>query len=191
MKLLSSVLICLLANMQAVAAATSVPAPMTLTPYKNTAASVATGISISLPVLAMGITIAKHDRAGAGELLVTTILSAGTAYALKSLIREERPDNGSIHSLPAVTSALAGSGSTYLWARYGWQYGLPAWAAADAASFTLTQAKRAHWYDALAGSMIATGYGIIVTKRFKSRYNINTRLSALPGGGFVSFSYEF
>lgn len=192
MKYLPSILVCaLLANMQAVEAAASAPAPMTLTPYESTAASIATGLSISLPVLALGITVTKNDGTGAGELLTGTILSVGTAYGLKSLIGEERPDNGSNHSLPAVTSALAGSGSTFLWARYGWQYGLPAWAASDMASFSLTQAKRAHWYDALAGSMIATGYGIAVTRRFKSRYNINTRLSALPGGGFVSFSYEW
>jgi hypothetical protein len=181
----------LLANMPAVQAATSVAAPPTISSYKSTAASVATGLAISLPVLAFGVTIAKHDRVGAGELLAGTILSVGTAYALKSIIREERPDGASDHSLPAETTALAGSSSTFLWGRYGWQYGVPAFAASDLVSFSLTQAKKAHWYDAFAGSMIATGYGIAVTKRFKNRYNINTRLSALPGGGFISFSYNW
>jgi len=38
--------------------------------------------------------------------------------------------------------------------------------------------------------VIAAGYGLAVTKRFKSRYNINTRLSAMPDGGLVGFSYE-
>jgi hypothetical protein len=191
MKFLPSVLMCaLLVNVPAVEAATTPTVSLTSN-YKNTAASLATGLSISLPVLAFGITVAKGDGTGAGELLTGTILSVGTAYGLKSLIHEERPDDGSNHSIPAVTSALAGSGSTFLWARYGWQYGLPAWAASDMASFSLTQAKKARWYDALAGSMISTGYGIVVTRRFKSRYNLNTRLSALPGGAFVSFSYEF
>jgi hypothetical protein len=189
MKLLPSALICaLLANIQTAEAAPPVPTPSN---YKNTAASVAMGLSISLPVMAAGITFAKHDRAGAGELLVGTILSVGTAYALKSLIHEDRPDGESNHSLPAVTTALAGSSSTYLWGRYGWQYGVPAFAASDLVSFSLTQAKKAHWYDALAGSMISTGDGIAVTRRLKSRYNINTRLSALPGGAFVSFSYDW
>jgi hypothetical protein len=39
--------------------------------------------------------------------------------------------------------------------------------------------------------LIATGYGLAVTKRFRSRYNINTRVSAMPGGGLVSFSYQW
>ena len=103
MKYLPSILVCaLLANMQAVEAATSAPAPMTLTPYKSTAASIATGLSISLPVLALGITIAKNDGTGAGELLTGTILSVGTAYGLKSLIGEERPKHGVDPSQEAV-----------------------------------------------------------------------------------------
>jgi len=192
MQFLSPVLICvLLANMQAVEAATSIPAPLPTTNYRSTAASVATGLAISLPVLATGITIAKHDRVGAAELLAGTIFSVGTAYALKSLIREERPDNASDHSFPVETTALAGSSSAFLWGRYGWQYGVPAFAASDLVSFSLTQAKKAHWYDAFAGSLISTGYSIALTKRFKSRYNINTRVSALPGGGFISFSYDW
>jgi len=187
-----SVLGCaLLANLSAAQAATSPVSPLPMSNYKDTAASVATGLSISLPVFALGVTIAKHDRVGAGELLAGTILSVGTAYALKSFIREESPDDASDHSLPAMTTALSGSSSTFLWGRYGWQYGVPAFAVSDLVSFSLTQAKKAHWYDAFAGSMIATGYGIAVTKRFKSHYNINTRLSALPGGGIVSFSYEW
>ena len=192
MKFSLTVLICaLLANMQAGEAATSVPAPSLTTSYKTTAGSVATGLAISLPLLATGITIAKHDRAGAAELLVGTILSVGTTYALNNIVREERPDFASDHSFPAETSALAASSSAFLWGRYGWRYGVPAFAASDFVSFSLTQVKKAHWYDTLASSLVATGYGLAVTKRFKSRYNINTRVSAMPGGGLLSFSYEW
>jgi hypothetical protein len=192
MKFSPSVLICaLLANVQAGEATTSLPAPSLTTGYKSTAGSIATGLAISLPVLATGITIAKHDRVGAAELLAGTILSVGTTYALNNLVREERPDYASAHSFPAETSALAASSSAFLWGRYGWQYGVPAFAASDLVSFSLAQAKKAHWYDTLASSFIATGYGLVVTKRFKSRYNIQTRVSALPAGGLVSFAYAW
>ena len=192
MKFLLSVLMCaLLANAQACEAATAPTAASLASNYKKTAGDVATGLAISLPLLATATIISKDDRAGAGELLVGTVLSVGTAYGLNNLIVEERPDRASAHSFPAVTTALAASSSTYLWGRYGWQYGLPAFAVSSLVSFSLTQAKKAHWYDTLASSFISTGYGIAVTRRLKNRYNIETRVSALPGGGLVSFSYQW
>jgi len=192
MKLLLSVLMCaLLANVQACEAATAPTAASLASNYKTTAGNVATGLAISLPVLAAGIIISKDDRAGAGEWLTATILSVGTVYALNNVISEERPDLRSDHSFPAITTALAASSSTYLWGRYGWRYGLPAFAVSSLVSVSLTQAKKAHWYDTLTSSFIATGYGAVITRRFKSRYNIETHVSALPGGGLVSFSYQW
>jgi hypothetical protein len=192
MKGLPAILVCaLVSNMSVCEAATSVSAPPPTTSYKSAAASVATGMAISLPLLATGITIAKHDRVGAAELLASTILSVGTAYALDTFVREKRPDDESDHSFTPETSALAASSSAFLWGRYGWEYGVPGVAASDFVSFSLTQARKAHWYDTFASSLIATGYGLAVTKRFKSRYNINTRVSAMSGGGLVSLSYEW
>jgi hypothetical protein len=192
MKLLLPVLMCaLLANAQACEAATAPTAASLTSDYKTTAGNVATGLAISLPVLATGLIISKGDRAGAGEWLTATIMSVGTVYALNTVIHEERPDLRSDHSFPAITTALAASSSTYLWARYGWRYGLPAFAVSSLVSLSLTQAKKAHWYDTLTSSFIATGYGAVITRRFKSRYNIETRVSPMPGGGFVSFSYDW
>jgi len=87
------------------------------TSYKTTAGSVATGLAISLPLLATGITIAKHDPLGAAELLAGTILSVGITYALNNLVWEDRPDGASDHSFPAETSVLAASSSAFLWGR--------------------------------------------------------------------------
>ncbi len=126
-----------------------------------------TGIAIALPVTAAGIAWFKHDRIGLAELAAEGILTVGTAYALTNIVREERPDGSNYQSFPSETTAVAASGSSFLWGRYGWEYGLPAEAA------------------------IAAGYGMVLTTPFKRKYNIDTSLEASPDGGAMRFSYNW
>jgi membrane-associated phospholipid phosphatase len=150
-----------------------------------------TGVAIALPVIAGGIALYKHDRVGVAQLVVETGLTVGTAYALKQFVRERRPDGSDYQSFPSETTALSASGSSFLWGRYGWEYGLPAFAATQFVSYTRIEAKQHHWYDTLTSSAIAAGYGYVVTTPFKKRYNINTSLSAAPDGAFVNMSYNW
>jgi hypothetical protein len=180
----------LMASMHAAMAAAP-PTPVPMTGYKTKIADAGLGVAIALPLVATGITIFKHDRAGSAELLVGTVLSLATAYALNNTVREERPDDSSFHSFPAEETALAASSSSFLLERYGWRYGLPYFAASGFVSYSLTQARKEHWYDTLTSSAISAGYSLVVTRPLKSRYNITTRLSASPGGGFASIAYNW
>lgn len=148
-----------------------------------------TGVAIALPLLAGGVALYKHDRVGMAELFVESALTVGTAYALKNIVREKRPDGSDYHSFPSGTTALAASGSAFLWGRYGWEFGLPAAGLTSFVSYSRTQARQHRWYDTLASSAIATGYSLILTTPFKRKYNIETSFDAAPGGGAVRFSY--
>jgi membrane-associated phospholipid phosphatase len=150
-----------------------------------------TGIAIALPVTAAGIAWFKQDRIGLAELAAESILTVGTAYALKNIVREERPDGSDHQSFPSETTAVAASGSSFLWGRYGWEYGLPAEAATAFVSFSRVQARQHRWYDTLASSAIAAGYGLVLTTPFKRKYNIDTSLDASPDGGAMRFSYNW
>jgi membrane-associated phospholipid phosphatase len=153
--------------------------------------NVGTGVAIALPVIAGGITLYKHDRKGLWQLAEETVLTVGTAYILKQIVRERRPDGSDWQSFPSETTALSASGSSYLWGRYGWRYGLPALAATEFVSWSRVQAKQHHWYDTLASSAIAGGYGYFITTPFERRYRIHTELEMSPDGGMVHMSYNF
>lgn len=157
----------------------------------STLETAGTGVAIALPVIAGGITLYKHDRVGLAQLVVETGLTVGTAYGLKQLVREQRSDGSDFHSFPSATTALSASGSSFLWGRYGWQYGVPAFLATQFVSYSRVEAKQHHWYDTLASSAIAAGYGYVLTTPFKRRYHVNTSLSAAPDGAFVKLSYDF
>ena len=162
-----------------------------LTPMQKNIETAGTAVAIALPITAVGITWFKHDRMGLAQLTVETALTVGTAYALKEIVREQRPDGSDFHSFPSGQTALSASASSYLWGRYGWQYGLPAFFATQFVSYSRVQARQHHWYDTLASSAIAAGYGYVLTTPFKKRPNLKTSLAATPDGAYFSLSYEF
>lgn len=150
-----------------------------------------TGLAIFLPVMAGGIAIYKDDWVGVGQLGVGTVATVGTAYGLKRVVREQRPDKSDFESFPSDTTALAASGSSFLWARYGWRYGLPAFALTQFVSYSRVHAKKHHWYDTLASSGIAAGYALIFDTRYREPRQVYSSLSAGPDGAYLKMSYDF
>jgi len=164
--------------------------PTPLTSTEKNIETLGTAVAISEPLIAGSVSLYKADWNGIAQLIVETGLTVGTSIALKQVVRERRPDGSDFSSFPSNTTALAASGSSFLWGRYGWEYGLPAALATEFVAYSRVQAKQHHWYDTLASSAIGAGYGYIVTTPFR-RYNIYTDLSASPDGAYVRLSYTW
>jgi membrane-associated phospholipid phosphatase len=185
-----SIFLGLLMAEPALAATPLVPAKP-LTSMQKNIETAGTVVAIALPLTGAGVALFHRDRTGLAELTVETVLTVGTAYALKNIVREQRPDGSDWHSFPSGTTALAASGSSFLWGRYGWEYGLPAFAATQFVSYSRVQAKQHHWYDTLASSAMAAGYGYFITTPFQKRWDVYTSLSATPDSAQVSLAYRF
>jgi membrane-associated phospholipid phosphatase len=152
--------------------------------------SIGTDVAIALPLIAGGITLAKDDWKGSFQLGVDTVATVGLAYGLKHVIREERPDKSDFHSMPSDTSALAFAPAQFLWDRYGWRYGLPAYAAATFVAWSRVDADKHHWYDVTASAALAFG----VSKIFTTTYHpAGLRYGVTPteGGAYAALSYDF
>jgi membrane-associated phospholipid phosphatase len=147
-------------------------------------------VAIALPVIAGGTTIAKSDWTGLAQLVVDTGATVGTAYGLKYVVHEERPDHSDNQSFPSDTAALGFAPAQFLWDRYGWEYGAPAYAAALFVGYSRVESKQHHVWDVAASAAISFGYSKIFTTRFR-KYDIYTSLSATPDGAYVSASYRW
>ena len=150
-----------------------------------------TYVAIALPVVAGGIAVWKDDWTGAKQLAAVTVLTVGTAYALKHFIKEQRPDHSDYKSFPSDTSALASAPSAFLWQRYGWEYGLPAFAASAFVGYSRVYAKKHHFWDVLASTAISIGYNELITTRFHPRKSFYTSLDAGSDGVYASLHYTF
>lgn len=147
-------------------------------------------VAIALPVAAGGITIYKSDWTGLAQVIVDTGATVGTALVLKHFIHEERPDHSNDQSFPSDTAALGFAPAQFLWDRYGWKYGAPAYLAAAFVGYSRVEAKQHHVWDVAASAAISFGYSKIFTTRFHD-YNIYTSLNATPDGAYVSASYRW
>ena len=162
-----------------------------LSSREKTIEHLGTGIAIALPLVAGGIAYYKKDDTGIAQLLVESALTVGTVYALKNIVRERRPDGSDYHSFPSETTAAAAAGSSFLWRRHGWEYGLPAFAMTQFVSYSRVQAHQHRWYDTLASSGIAAGYAWAVGTPFKRRYNLETSIEPAADGGMIHLSYNW
>lgn len=152
--------------------------------------SLGTDVAIALPLIAGGITAAKSDWTGMAELGLDGIATVGTAYGLKHIIKEKRPDGSDFQSMPSDTSALAFAPAQYLWDRYGWEYGLPAYAAAGFVAWSRVDARKHHWYDVVASAGLAFGYSKLITTRYQGRLAIGAGFMG-GDGGYASVRYNF
>jgi membrane-associated phospholipid phosphatase len=127
---------------------------------------------------------------GLAQLTVDTLATVGTAYALKHIVREERPNGADFQSFPSDTSALAFAPAQYLWDRYGWEYGVPAYAAAIYTGYSRVEAKDHHWYDVAASAGFAFGFSKIFTTRYRPP-GLIYGAEVSPHGGYIHLSYNF
>jgi membrane-associated phospholipid phosphatase len=162
-----------------------------LTSTQKNIETLGTGLAIALPATAGVIAWTKDDEVGFAQLAAETFLTVGTAEALKNIVREERPNGAGGGSFPSATTALAASGSSFLWGRYGWEYGLPAFFATQLVSYSRVQARDHRWYDTLASSAIAAGYGFVLTTPFQRHTSMYTSLTPTPGGAYLRIAWSW
>ena len=117
---------------------------------------------------AMGLclAIAKHDTEGLKQLGLSTATCLAVNYGLELCIRKDRPDGTGHHAFPSTHTAVAFNGSTFLMKRYGWKWGVPAYAVSSFVAWGRVHTDRHDWWDALGGAAIGAGTAFIFTRPF-------------------------
>lgn len=145
-------------------------------------------LRFALPAAAGGISLYKGDYVGLEELGVSWTATVGTTYLMSHTIKETRPDGSDTHSFPSNSAASAYAGADYLWDRYGWRYGVPAYAVAMFVGYSRVQAKQHHWYDVATSSAIAFGmnWGFVTHYHPAQRYSF--AVAPMDDGASVQFA---
>ena len=142
-------------------------------------------LRIALPVAAGGFSLYREDYDGLLQLGVSEVISEGLSYGLSHVIRERRPNGSDWHSFPSDSTAVAFSAASYLQIRYGWDYGLPAYALAAFVGYSRVEAKEHHWQDVLAGAVIGWGASELTTVRYRG-----LAITASPGFGDTPLGFS-
>lgn len=120
---------------------------------------------IAIPAIGGIISIARKDVDGVIQLGVGTVVTIGVVQGLKYAVDLDRP-NGGRRGFPSGHTAGAFAGASYLHYRYGWKWGLPAYAAAAVVGYSRVEADKHYWYDVVGGAAIANLIAYVVTDTF-------------------------
>jgi len=123
-------------------------------------------IILILPIAAGSTALYKDDQEGVVQFSKSLITTLGTTAALKYSINTKRPNGGS-HSFPSGHASVAFSGASFLQKRYGWKYGIPAYAAASFVGWSRIESNNHYIKDVLAGAAIGTISTYIFTVAYK------------------------
>lgn len=128
-------------------------------------------MTLLLPGAAGIVTLALGDYDGSLQLVESTALSLGATLALKYAVNERRPD-GEDYSFPSGHSAVSFSSAEFIRKRYGWEYGLPAYAVATFVGYSRVESKQHYVHDVLAGAAIGIGSSYLFTSPY-GRLNVS------------------
>ncbi len=119
-----------------------------------------------LPATAGGLTLGYRDGRGALQLGESLAVTLGVTYALKYTIDERRPNGGS-QSFPSGHTSISFSSAEFMRKRYGWEYGVPAYAAASFVAYSRVESGEHHPHDVVAGAGIGILSSYIFTRPYK------------------------
>lgn len=169
-------------------------------PYEDSGRAVA----YAMPAIAVGVALSKKDYKGVAQLAVVTGLTYGTAYALKQIVKSCRPyakpcthGGSGWDSFPSTTSALASAPSSFMWGRYGWEWGLPMFVISKYPSWSMQKAKKNKLFDGLATTAISFGFNQIFTTRYHKSWDRRyergffSEFDGEEDGGVATVGYRF
>lgn len=146
------------------------------------------------PALAsLVVILVKKDKKGFWQFAKSYGTTLGLTYALKYAIDKPRPDGRTDgKAFPSGHTAVAFSGASFLQRRYGWEYGIPAYAIAGIVAYSRLEGidDRHDGWDILGGVVVGVGSTYLFTTPYQKEHY---ELSFKSGGGdyLIGLKYKF
>lgn len=142
---------------------------------------------------ALATTLVKKDEKGFWQLAKSASANLTATWILKYAIDKPRPEGRTDgHAFPSGHTSFAFQGASFLQRRYGWKYGIPAYAVASFVGFSRIEGlnDRHDGWDVLAGAVV----GIVSTYLFTTPYakeHFELNFSQLDDYSMVGITYKF
>jgi len=118
-----------------------------------------------LPGTAAGLTFIYWDGPGALQFGASAGVTLGVTYLLKYTVDERRPNGGS-ESFPSGHTSISFASAEFMRKRYGWEYGVPAYALASFVAYSRVESGQHHPHDVIAGAAIGIASSYIFTRPY-------------------------
>lgn len=125
------------------------------------------------PVAGIITGLAMHDWQGIKQEAFTGLTAIGTTFVLKYTVNKTRPDFSNNHSFPSMHTTVSFAGAAYIQRRYGWGWGIPAYALSVYVGWSRIYAKKHDIWDVIAGAAIGIGSAYIYTRPFAKKHKLS------------------
>jgi membrane-associated phospholipid phosphatase len=145
-------------------------------------------VTLLLPVGTWSIAHFKDDGDGEGQFYrstgVSLLLNSSLRLALNDTDWGTRP-NGSPYGFPSGHAAFVTSSAAFLQDRFGWKYGVPAYALVGYVSWVRVDSDHHRWRDIGAGVLLSMG----VSKLFVTPHDA-VHLAPIVGPDWLGMRIE-
>lgn len=141
--------------------------------------------TILLPVAGLTAILINKDWQGLKQGVFAGATTLGVTYALKYIVKKDRPDHSDRHSFPSMHTSVSFTAASFIQRRYGWKWGIPAYVVSSYVGWSRVYGKKHDWWDVAAGAAIGIGSSYIFTRPFAKKHNLT--LSPVAGDGHCGF----
>ena len=141
--------------------------------------------AILLPVAGLTAILINKDWEGLKQGVFAGATTLGVTYALKYIVKKDRPDHSDNHSFPSMHTSVSFTAAAFIQRRYGWKWGLPAYVLSTYVGLSRVYGKKHDWWDVAAGAAIGAGSSYIFTRPFAKKHELT--ISPVAGDGHYGF----
>ncbi len=143
--------------------------------------------------VALATTLIKKDEEGFWQLAKSASANLTATWIVKYAMDKPRPEGRTDgHAFPSGHTSFAFQGASFLQRRYGWKYGIPAYAVASFVGFSRIEGlnDRHDAWDVLAGALVGIGSTYLFTTPY-SREHFELSFSSGGEGYMIGFQFKF
>lgn len=144
----------------------------------------------ALPATALGASLFEENGKGTGQFAKGFVLNQAITFGLKLAVNKQRPNFENNNAFPSGHTSTTFQSAAFIQKRYGWKYGIPAYALAGFTGYSRINADKHDILDVLAGAAIGIGSSYLFTTPYQ-REHMELTLNSSNDGFLLGFKYKF
>lgn len=144
----------------------------------------------ALPTTVLGTTLIIGDKEGTWQFTKGFLINQVLTVGLKEAINKPRPFNSGDKAFPSGHTSTTFQSASFIQRRYGWKYGIPAYALAGFTGYSRINAKKHDGWDVMAGAIIGIGSTYLFTTPYQKKH-MELTFSSWEDNYALGFKYKF
>lgn len=164
--------------------------PVENTSGQKTVTTIGDILLFGMPFATGLTTIIIKDKEGSWQFAKGFIVNQAITIGLKAIIQKPRPDLSNNDAFPSRHTSTTFQSASFIQKRYGWKYGIPAYALAGFTAYSRIEEKKHDGWDVAAGIVIGIGSSYLFTTPYQKEH-FELSFNSIENNYLIGFKYKF